>query len=124
MTLKNITTVTENKKLDAKWAKYTIFEDMRFQNFKLNTPPNIRNVFNVDKLRAASKDILFSQISDDNHLGPTIIGNKNGTHEYDVERILKKRKRGRGYQYLIKWKDYARFTWEPVLVIKKHYRFG
>ena len=45
LTLENIATATENKKLDAKQAKYTIFENMGSHNFKLNTPPNIRNVF-------------------------------------------------------------------------------
>ena len=77
--------------MDAKQAKYTIFENIRFYNFKLNTPPNIRNVFHVDRLRAASTDFFFPQISDDNHPNPTIIGNENGTHEYDVEKILKKK---------------------------------
>ena len=114
LTLKNIATATENKKLDAKQAKYTIFEDTGSHNFRLDTPPGIRNVFHVDKLRAASIDLLFSQISGDNHPGPTIIGNEDGTHEYDLERILKKRKKGRGYQYLVKWKDHARPTWEPA----------
>ena len=91
LTLKNITTATENKKLDAKQTKYTILKNMGYQNFRLNTPPNIRNVFHVDKLRAASADLLFSQISNDNHPSPTIIGNENGTHD-DVEKILKKKR--------------------------------
>ena len=102
MTLKNIVTATENRKLDSKQTKYDIFENMGSHNLKLNTPPNIRNVFHDDKLRAVSKDFLFSQVSNENHSDPTIIRNKNGTHEYDVEKKLKKG--GRGYQYLIKWK--------------------
>ena len=71
LTLKNIATATENKKLDAKQAKYTIFEDMGFHSFKLNTPPGIRNVFHVDRLRAASMDFFSPQISDDNRPGVT-----------------------------------------------------
>ena len=90
--LKNRTTAIENKKLDAKQTKYTILENMGFHNFRFNTPPNIRNVFHVDKLRAVSKDRLFSQVSDDNHPNPSIINNENGTHEYDVERDLKEKK--------------------------------
>ena len=82
---------TENKKLDAKQVKYTIFEDMGFHNFRLNTPPDIRNVFHVDKLRAFSKDFLFSQISNNNHPNLSIINNENGTHEHDVEKFLKKK---------------------------------
>ena len=58
---------------------------MGFHNFRLNTPPNIRNVFHVDKLRAVSKNFLFSQISNNNYPGPLTINNKNGTHEYDVD---------------------------------------
>ena len=91
---------------------------MGFHNFRFDTPPGIRNVFHVDKLRATSADLFPSQVSNDNHPGPTIIGNEDGTHEYDVEKILKKKKRGRGYQYLVKWKDYARFTWEPASVME------
>ena len=102
LTLNNITTAIENKKFDAKQTKYTNLENMGFHNFRLNTPPGIRNVFYVDKLRAISADFLFSQISNDNHLGPTIVCNKIGTHEYDVEKILNKK--GRGYQYLVTWK--------------------
>ena len=90
---------------------------MGFHNFRLNTPLGIRNVFYVNKLRAVSADFFPSQISDDNHPGPAIIGNENGAHEYDVEKILKK-EGGRGYQYLVKWKNYIRFTWEPTSIIK------
>ena len=124
LTLKNITMATENKKLDAKQTKYTILENMGFHNFRLNTLPNIRNVIHVDKLRAISTNFLFSKISNNNQPGPTIIGNENGTHEYDVETILNKKKGGRSYQYLVKWKNYARFTWEPTLIIKKYRCFG
>ena len=91
LTLKNIATATENKKLDAKQTNYTIFEDKEFHNFQLNIPPNIRNVFHVNKLRAAPTDLSFPYISYDNHPGPAIIGNENGNPEYDVEKILKKK---------------------------------
>lgn len=44
---------------------------------------------------------------------PVII---SGEPRYEVEEILKHRKKGRGFQYLIKWKDYPmnERTWEPV----------
>jgi hypothetical protein len=40
---------------------------------------------------------------------------RSGNEEYEVEEILKHRKRGRGYQYLVKWKNYLlnEQTWEP-----------
>ena len=91
LTLKNITTAIKNRKFDAKQTKYTILENMGFHNFRLNTPPGIRNVFHVDKLRAVSKCLLFSQISDNNHPNPSIINNESGTHEYDVEKSLQKK---------------------------------
>ena len=60
--VKNITTATENKKFDAKQAKYIFFENMGYHNFKFDTPPGIHNVFYVDRLRATSMDLYFSQI--------------------------------------------------------------
>ena len=113
--LKNITTVIEDKKLDAKQVKCTILKNMGFHNFRLNTPPGIRNIFHVDKLRATSGDFF-------KHPGPSIINNENGTHEYDVEKILKKK--GRGYQYLVKWKNYVRFILGTSVNYRKHRCFG
>jgi hypothetical protein len=39
----------------------------------------------------------------------------SGNEEYEVEEILKHRKCGRGYQYLVKWKNYPlnERMWEP-----------
>ena len=66
---------------------------MGSHNFRLNTPPKIRNVLHVDRLRAASKDFLFLEISDDNYPGPSIVNEK--TPEYIVEKILGKKGRPR-----------------------------
>ena len=68
---------------------------MGFHNFRLNTPPSIRNVFHVDKLRAVLTDFFPPQISNDNHPSPSIINNENGTNEYDVEKILRKKRGSR-----------------------------
>ena len=57
---------------------------MGFHNFRLYTPPGIRNVFQVDDLRAVSTD-FSPQISNDNH------PNENGTHAYNGEKKLKKK---------------------------------
>ena len=40
-----------------------------------------------------------------------------GEEVYKVESILKHRRRGRGYQYLLKWKEYplTNATWESEL---------
>jgi len=39
-----------------------------------------------------------------------------GHPEYEVEEILAHRRRGRGHQYLVKWKGYGmeENTWEPL----------
>ena len=39
----------------------------------------------------------------------------DGEELYEIETIMKHRKRGRGYQYYVKWKGYpiSEATWEP-----------
>ena len=45
----------------------------------------------------------------------------NGEEVYQVEMILKHRKRGQGYQYLIKWEEYPilKASWEPESLFSK-----
>ena len=62
---------------------------MDIDNFPFDTPPKIRNVFHVDRLRTISMDFLLSQDSDDSHSDHSIVNEKNP--EYDVEKILKKK---------------------------------
>jgi hypothetical protein len=44
----------------------------------------------------------------------------NGQEEYEVEAIIGHRRRGRGHQFKIRWKDYpiSEATWEPESNIK------
>ena len=44
-----------------------------------------------------------------------------GEEVYEVNTILKHRRRGRGYQFLVKWKDYpiSEASWEPADVFSK-----
>ena len=44
----------------------------------------------------------------------------DGQEEHEVEFITQHRKRGQGYQYLVKWKGYptADNTWEPESNLK------
>jgi len=44
-----------------------------------------------------------------------------GEEVYEVETILKHRRRGQGYQYLIKWKGYpiTKTTWESELAFSE-----
>ena len=38
--------------------------------------------------------------------------------EYEVEKITRKRKRGRGYQFYVKWVGWKKPTWEPAHKLK------
>ena len=115
LSLQNIKTDHTNKKLDWKNAKYTIIEVIGSYSYRLDTPPGIHNVFHSKLLRLAATDPLLSQTSDDAQPPAYIVDDQE---EYDVEEILRttKVRRGRGHQYkvLVKWKGYARPTWEPL----------
>ena len=41
----------------------------------------------------------------------------DGEKEWEVERILRERVRGRQRQVLVKWKGYFTPTWEPVAAL-------
>ena len=115
LSLQNIKTDRTNKKLDWKNAKYTVIEVIGSHSYRLDTPPGIHNVFHSKLLRLAATDPLPSQTSDDAQPPAYVVDDQE---EYDVEEILRttKVRRGRGHQYkvLVKWKGYARPTWEPL----------
>lgn len=79
----------------------------------MDTPPGIHNVFHVSQLRRAGDDPLPSQVQDDIQ-PPAVISEETGGEEWQVEKILEIRKRGRGQQVLVKWTGYAQPTWEPL----------
>ena len=41
----------------------------------------------------------------------------DGEEEWEVERVLRKRVRGRQRQVLVKWKGYLNPTWEPAAAL-------
>ena len=41
----------------------------------------------------------------------------DGEEEWEVERILRERVRGRQRQVLMKWKGYFTLTWEPTAAL-------
>ena len=41
-----------------------------------------------------------------------------------MENVLKRRKRGRGIQVLVKWKGYVKPTWEPLTELKDTIVYG
>ena len=79
--------------------------------YQLNLPTSwqIRNVFHVVLLRPYIKNEIHG--ANFPWPPPELL---EGEEVYEVESILKHRWRGRGYQYLIKWKGYPinNATWE------------
>ena len=109
---KDISVDRPSKKLSDKWlGPYEVLEKRGKASYKLK-------ILEMDKhYPVYHKSLLTPYKEPPPHRrelrpDPVII---DGEEEYEVEEILKSRKRGRGHQYLIKWKDYpmSENTWEP-----------
>ena len=111
LNLKNVTTDKLCKKLDWKNAKYTVLKVIFSHSYKLDTPPGIHNVFYASLLKRAAADPFPNQCQD-NLQPPVII--VDGEEKWEMERILRKRTKGRQRQVLIKWKRYLTPTWEST----------
>lgn len=118
LNLRNVRTTRVNKKLDYRSAKYTVTEVINGSSYRLDTPPGIHNVFNVDLLRPAATDPLPSQLVDDPQPPAIVVDNEEW---WLVESIIGERTKrlpGRGkrtrLEYRVKWKGYAIPTWEPA----------
>jgi Chromo (CHRromatin Organisation MOdifier) domain len=110
---KDITTDRLTKKLDdRRLGPYEILEKVGASAYKLKLPE-------TDKSHPVYNEALLTPYDEppahrrEERPGPQIV---QGQEEYEVEEILKHRKRGRGYQYLVKWKNYptGERTWEPT----------
>lgn len=79
--------------------------------YQLKLPPHwkIHDVFHATLLSPYRENEIYGE--HEHRPPPDLI---EGEEEYEVERIVKHRKRGRNFQYLVKWKGYADLdsTWE------------
>ena len=113
LNLGNIKTDRPSKKLDAKYAKFTVQEVTGSHNYRLDTPPGVHNIFPSRLLRPANTSPLLGQVVTDPRPPAQMI---DGELKYDVDEILDEKKgRGRGSptRYLVKWTGYQKPTWEP-----------
>ena len=118
LSLEYIKTNRPCRKLDARYAKFTILEVIGSHSFRLDTPPGIHNVFHTRLLRPANFSPLNGQIVDDNQPTSIIV---DGSEEFEVEEILSQKRspgKKRGIKYLVKWSGYAKPTWEPESFLK------
>ena len=83
---------------------------------KLPSPWKVHNVFHTSLLQQYKENKVYGA----NFSQPPaeLI---EGEEVYEVDTILRHRRRGRGYQYLVKWKDYpiSEASWEPADVFSK-----
>jgi hypothetical protein len=106
---KNITTKRPSDKLDfKKLGPFIISRKISENNYELSLPKTMRihPIFHISLLEPAPKSAQPQK-------GRIEVA---PNQEYEVEAILNERRKGRGKQYLIRWKgfDSSEDTWEPV----------
>ena len=94
LSVENIRTDRPSKKLDTKYAKFTVQEVIGSHNYRLDTPPAVHNVFPSRLLRPVKSSRLPGQAVTDSRPSAQMIG---GELKYDVDEILDEKKgKGRG----------------------------
>ena len=119
--LKNIHTTRPIKKLDWIALPYRVLECVGTHAVRLNTPSGIHPVFHLSLVKKAADDPLPSQMVHDNEPGVVLhnpidpsLAAPDNDGEYAVERVLRHRRRGRGWLLLVKWLGWPEPTWEPL----------
>jgi hypothetical protein len=122
LSTKHIKTSRLSKKLDYKRiGPYTVSKVVNKNAYRLELPPTMRihNVFHVSLL-----DTYKPPVAGQPPAEPMPVITDNGEEEYEVERVLDSRLRGRGknryVEYLVQWAGYAYIhtSWEPAEYLK------
>ena len=110
--LQNLKTHYHKKMKPKRDGPFTITEVLRPVIYQLNLPATwrIHNIFHATLLRLYKENEVYG--ANFPEPPPELL---EGEEVYEIETILNQRKRGRGYQYLIKWQGYpiSDALWEP-----------
>lgn len=89
---------------------------------ELGAPPGVRPVFHVNLVRRAGTDPLPSQEQHDTERSPIAVEEATEDAmegEYRIEAVVDHRRRGRGFQVLVRWVGWAEPSWEPLTRLGK-----
>src|ERR1700734_95526 len=109
---RNLKTIYHKKMKPKREGPFSITEVLGPVTYRLQLPATwrIHNVFHAALLRPYKENEVYGE----NFVEPPP-ELEEGEEVYEVETILNHRKRGRGYQYFIKWRGYpiTDASWEP-----------
>ena len=110
---RNLKTLYHKKMAPKREGPFEIVDVLGPLTYRLQLPETwkIHNVFHASLLRRYRENDVYGEIYE----RPPAELNDEGQEVYTVEAILKHRKRGRGYQYFVKWEGYriTEASWEP-----------
>ena len=120
---KHIKSLRPTKKLDDLYfGPFAVEERVGQGAYKLKLPDHEgwnrkHPVFNEKLLKPYKTPVYEEQKDTANPPGPV---ESDDGEEYEVEKILDSRKKGRGIQYLVKWKGYsdAENSWQPRINVE------
>jgi hypothetical protein len=115
LSLENIATERPSKKLDQRYAKYTVREVCGSHTYRLDVPSGRHDVFPTRLLRPVHAPLEGQVVTEPHPVGLLV----NDEAEYGVDEIRdQKRDRGGADLYLVKWTGYKKPTWEPWDFVK------